>query len=70
MGTELTHAVGQPAVSGFNAQLCHTTDQPQPFPAPSLAAKIGMLSLEPGSLLMEQKMFRGIKQRAEHPASR
>ncbi len=38
------------------------------FRLPSLAAKIAMLPMEPGSLLMEQKMLRGIKQRAEHLA--
>ena len=38
------------------------------FRLPSLTAKIAMLPMEPGSLLMEQKMLRGIKQRAEHLA--
>ena len=41
------------------------TDQPQPLPAPLLTAKIGMLPMEPASLLMERKMLRGIKERAE-----
>ncbi len=35
------------------------------FRLPSLAAKIGMLPMEPGSLVMERKMLHGIKQRAE-----
>jgi len=35
------------------------------FRLPSLTAKIGMIPMEPGSLVMEQKMLRGIKQRAE-----
>ncbi len=40
------------------------------FRLPTLAARIGMLPMEPGSLVMERKMLRGIKQRAEglpHP---
>jgi hypothetical protein len=40
------------------------------FRLPSLAAKIGMLPMEPGSLIMERKMLRGIKQRAESLGSR
>jgi hypothetical protein len=32
---------------------------------PTLAARIGMLPMEPGSLLMERRMLRGIKERAE-----
>ena len=39
------------------------------FRLPSLAARIGMLPMEPGSLVMERKMLRGIKQRAERLAS-
>ena len=35
------------------------------FRLPSLVARIAMLPMEPGSLLMERKMLRGIKQRAE-----
>jgi len=35
------------------------------FRLPSLTAKIGMLPMEPASLLMERKMLRGIKERAE-----
>jgi hypothetical protein len=35
------------------------------FRLPALVARIGMLPMEPGSLLMERKMLRGIKQRAE-----
>jgi hypothetical protein len=40
------------------------------FRLPSLTAKIGMIPMEPGSLVMEQKMLRGIKQRAERLAAR
>ena len=32
---------------------------------PTVGARIGMLPMEPASLLMERKMLRGIKQRAE-----
>ena len=39
------------------------------FRLPSLAAKIGMIPMEPGSLVMERKMLLGIKQRAERLAS-
>jgi len=39
------------------------------FRLPSLTAKIGMIPMEPASLLMEQKMLRGIKQRAERLAA-
>ncbi len=39
------------------------------FRLPSRAAKIGMLPMEPGSLVMERKMLRGIKQRAERLAA-
>jgi len=35
----------------------------------SLTTKIGMIPMEPGSLVMEQKMLRGIKQRAERLAT-
>ena len=35
------------------------------FRLPTIAARIGMLPMEPGSLLMERKMLRGIKERAE-----
>ena len=35
------------------------------FRLTSVAARIGMLPMEPGSLLMERRMLRGIKQRAE-----
>jgi hypothetical protein len=35
------------------------------FRLATIAARIGMLPMEPGSLLMEQKMLRGIKERAE-----
>ena len=40
------------------------------FRLPSLAARIGMLPMEPGSLLMERRMLRGIKKRAERLALR
>ena len=36
---------------------------------PTLAARVGMVPMEPGSLVMERKMLRGIKQRAEALAS-
>jgi len=39
------------------------------FRLPTLAARIGTLPMEPGSLVMERKMLRGIKQRAEQLAS-
>ena len=35
------------------------------FRLPTLAARLGMIPMEPASLVMEQKMLRGIKQRAE-----
>ena len=35
------------------------------FRLPTLAARIGMLPMEPASLVMERKMLRGIKRRAE-----
>jgi hypothetical protein len=35
------------------------------FRLPTLAEHIGMLPMEPGSLLMERRMLRGIKERAE-----
>jgi hypothetical protein len=40
------------------------------FRLPTLAARIGMLPMEPASLLMERKMLRGIKKRAERLLSR
>ena len=36
----------------------------------SLAARLGMLPMEPASLVMERKMLRGIKERAERLAAR
>jgi hypothetical protein len=39
------------------------------FRLPTLGARIGMLPMEPGSLMMERRMLRGIKQRAERLAS-
>ncbi|MDP1848573.1 MAG: hypothetical protein Q8K79_12340 [Solirubrobacteraceae bacterium] len=39
------------------------------FRLPSRVARIGMLPMEPGSLIMERKMLRGIKQRAERLSS-
>jgi hypothetical protein len=38
------------------------------FRLPTLVARIGMLPMEPGSLVMERKMLLGIKQRAEQLA--
>ena len=35
------------------------------FRLPTLVARIGMLPMEPGSLVMERKMLLGIKKRAE-----
>jgi hypothetical protein len=35
------------------------------FRLPTLVARVGMLPMEPGSLMMERKMLHGIKQRAE-----
>jgi hypothetical protein len=39
------------------------------FRLPTLIARIGMVPMEPGSLVMERKMLLGIKQRAERLAS-
>jgi hypothetical protein len=39
------------------------------FRQPTLAARIAMLPMEPGSLVMEQRMLRGIKERAERLGS-
>jgi hypothetical protein len=39
------------------------------FRLPRLIARIGMLPMEPGSLVMERKMLLGIKQRGERLAS-
>ena len=39
------------------------------FRLPTLKARLGMLPMEPGSLLMERKMLLGIKERAERRAS-
>ena len=38
------------------------------FRLPTIVARIGMLPMEPGSLLMERKMLLGIKERAERLA--
>jgi hypothetical protein len=38
------------------------------FRTPTLLAQLGMLPMEPGSLVMERKMLRGIKRRAERLA--
>ena len=35
------------------------------FRLPTLAARLGMLPMEPASLIMERRMLRGIKERAE-----
>jgi hypothetical protein len=40
------------------------------FRLPTVAARIGMLPMEPGSLVMERKMLRGIKARAERLETR
>jgi hypothetical protein len=40
------------------------------FRLPRLRDRIGMLPMEPGSLVMERKMLRGIKQRAESLVAR
>ena len=37
---------------------------------PKLKDKIGMIPMEPGSLVMERKMLRGIKERAERLAAK
>lgn len=39
------------------------------FRLPTLKDKIGMIPMEPGSLVMERKMLLGIKQRAERFAA-
>ena len=39
------------------------------IPAASLAGRLGMLVMEPGSLVMERKMLLGIKERAERLAA-
>jgi len=39
------------------------------FRLPKLKDKLGMIPMEPGSLVMERKMLRGIKRRAEQLAS-
>jgi hypothetical protein len=39
------------------------------FRLPRLRDRLGMIPMEPGSLVMERKMLRGIKQRAEQLAS-
>jgi hypothetical protein len=39
------------------------------FRPPTRLARIGMLPMEPGSLLMERRMLRGIRERAERLAS-
>ena len=39
------------------------------FRLPTLTAKIGMVPMEPASLVMERKMLRGIKRRAERIAA-
>jgi hypothetical protein len=38
------------------------------FRLPTLAARVGMLPLEPASLVMERKMLLGIRERAERLA--
>ena len=41
------------------------TDARNRFRLPTLAARLAMLPTEPGSLVAERKMLRGIKERAE-----
>jgi hypothetical protein len=38
------------------------------FRLPTLGARLAMIPLEPASLVMERKMLRGIKERAERLA--
>ncbi|HEX5583807.1 SRPBCC family protein [Gaiella sp.] len=40
------------------------------FRTPTLASRLGMLPMEPASLLMERKMLRGIRDRAERLVAR
>ena len=40
------------------------------FRLPTVAARLGMIPMEPASLVMERKMLRGIKERAERLAAR
>ena len=40
------------------------------FRLPTLKDRLGMLPMEPGSLVMERKMLHGIKERAERLAAR
>jgi hypothetical protein len=54
--------------SSRRARPHHAVDQPEPLPATTLAARVSMLPMEPGSLVMERKMLRGIKARAERLA--
>ncbi len=39
------------------------------FRLPTLGARLGMIAMEPASLVMERKMLRGIKERAERLAA-
>lgn len=39
------------------------------FRLPTIGARLGMLPMEPGSLVMERKMLRGMKERAERLAA-
>ena len=39
------------------------------FRLPSTAGRVGMLAMEPASLVMERKMLRGIKHRAQRLAA-
>jgi hypothetical protein len=45
-------------------------DQPQTLPAPDLKDKLGMIPMEPGSLVMKRKKLQGIRQRAGKFASK
>ena len=55
--------------SSSGSRRLDATDKPQPFRLPSLGARLGMVPMEPASLIMERKMLRGIKLRAERLAS-
>ena len=59
---------------GFRVTSCSRTPTAYPisrnrFRLLTMTARIGMLPMEPGSLVMERKMLLGTKQRAERLAS-
>lgn len=47
----------------------YTYDWIENLLSPSLIAKVGMIPIEPASLVMERKLLRGIKQHAERLAA-